>query len=239
MIRIRTLRFAWIAALAWMAVMAPGIGTASSGPAAAPDGSYSYVVSRIGQKIGDSTVTVKRDAERIAFHEVETFVGMSGQHVVDESVDTVALSPTSYSIGFPLTPQLNVTARLAFGTWGARETVDGTSGATDFHLEPGTSNVIVIDGATVTGFLLLPAEVKAQNTKSFTAIAPSASTSLAFRVDSGGNPVRPADIPGSDSSLSITGTPYFVEWYDPQTMVVDEVDVPAQQVTITRTRGTH
>jgi hypothetical protein len=238
MIHLRTLGFAGIAALAWMVCTAPGIGTGASPPAAPPDGSYSYAVSRSGQKIGDSAVTVKRDITRITLHEVETFVGLSGQHVVDESVETSGLNPTSFSIAFPLTPQLNVTARLTFGG-GAHETVDGTSGATDFRLEPGTSNVVVIDGATVTGFLLLPAQVKAQSIRSFTVIAPSASRSLVFRVDGSANPARPADVAAADASLSITGTPNFVEWYDPQTMLVDEVDVPAQQVTITRAHGTH
>jgi hypothetical protein len=239
MIRFRTLGFAGFAALAWMAFTAPGTGIGASPPAAPPDGSYSYAVTRSGQKIGDSAVTVKRDVSRIALHEVETFVGLSGQHVVDESVDTSGLNPTSFSIAFPLTPQLNVTARLTFGGGGAHETVDGTSGSTDFRLEPGTSTVVVIDGATVTGFLLLPAQVKAQGMRSFTVIAPSASRSLAFHVDGSANPTRPADVPAADASLSITGTPNFVEWYDPQTMLVDELDVPAQQVTITRAHGTH
>jgi hypothetical protein len=28
----------------------------------------------------------------------------------------------------------------------------------------------------------------------------------------------------------------FIEWYDPQSMIVDEIDVPAQQVVIARTK---
>lgn len=210
---------------------------ATAPPSAPADGSYAYAIAKGGQNIGGTTVTVKHDAASIAIHEIEAFAGVSRQYVVDETLEPVDLTPTSYVSTFPLNAQLTATAHLTFDAGGARETVDGTSGATDFRLEHGTSHVVVVDGAMMTGFMFLPAQVKAQSLNAFTLMAPSAAKSLRMQVDGSSNPSRPAGVPAADTSLSIAGPASFVEWYDPQTMIVDEIDVASQAVTISRTHG--
>jgi len=237
-------RAACSAAIIALAVtLATGPVTAASGPAAAPpDGVYAFVVMRAGQKSGDSTVTVKRVGASITVHELETFVGVTD--TVDETLEPNDLLPTSYLSSFPLTSEVGVTAHLAFYTGGAKETVDGTSGETDFHLETGTTRLVVVDGAMMAGFLFLPAQIKSLSLSTFTALSPSRADTYACTVDRAANPTRPDSLPATDVSVTVNGTSpagnvRFVEWYDPQTMVVDEVDVPAEQVTITRTRSTH
>src|SRR5205807_5400907 len=139
---------------------------AVAAPAAAPaDGTYGYTVIRSGQKAGDSTVSVKRAGAGISVHEVETFTGVTD--TVDETLDPNSLMPTAYVASFPLTAEVGITAHLAFYSGGARETVDGTSGATDFRLETGTTHLVVVDGAMMSGFLFLPAQVKALALRSF------------------------------------------------------------------------
>jgi hypothetical protein len=215
---------------------APAV-NAGAPPAAPPDASYAFVLSKGGQKIGNSTVNVKRDAGNVAIHEAETFANINGQYIVDETVEPVGLTPTSYATTFPLNQVVTVTAHLAFDAGGARLTVDGTAGATDFRMAKDTTHQVVIDGLLVSGFLLLPAQAAAQNLTQFTSLAPANSSQVVLSVDRSKNPTRPSAVPAGDSSLSIGGPVDFVEWYDPKTMVVDEVDVPSQQVTISRTPG--
>jgi len=216
---------------------------AANGPAVAPpDGTYAFVVTRAGQKSGDSTVTVKRVGASITVHELETFTGVTD--TVDETLEPNDLLPTSYLTSFPLTPEVGITAHLAFYTGGAKQTVDGISGETDFQLETGTTRLIVVDGAMMAGFLFLPAQVKSLSLSTFTALSPSRADTYACKVDPAANPTRPSSLPAKDISITVNGTSpagdvRFVEWYDPQTMIVDEMDVPAEQVTITRTRGAH
>jgi hypothetical protein len=215
---------------------------AANAPAAPPDGVYAFTVNRAGQKSGDSTVTVKRIGASITVHELETFVGITD--TVDETLEPNDLQPTSYLSSFPLTSEVGITAHLAFYSGGAKETVDGVSGETDFQLESGTTRLVVVDGAMMAGFLFLPAQVKALSLSSFTTLSPSRADTYACSVDSAAKPTRPDALPQTDVSITVNGTSpagnvRFIEWYDRQTMIVDEVDVPAEQVTIARTRGTH
>ncbi|MBV8490703.1 MAG: hypothetical protein JO199_09255 [Candidatus Eremiobacteraeota bacterium] len=47
---------------------------------------------------------------------------------------------------------------------------------------------------------------------------------------------RPASVPASDVALAVGGSVPFVVWYDPATLVPDEIDVPSQSATVTRVR---
>jgi hypothetical protein len=238
--RSRSLRDKGIPAIVLAALLAPGAALAD--PAAAPpDGSYSYTISQAGQKIGSTALTVTRNGAGVTSHEVETITGLAGPITVDQSLDPSALTPTGYMASpCRLNPQVAVTAHLTFDSSGANETVDGTSGSTHFPMESGTSHIVVLDGAFMTGFAFLPAQVKAQSLSTFTGLATCAATSLVYAV-APSTASRPSSVPSSDSSLTVNGTINnttvgIVEWYDPHAMVVDEVDVPAQQVTITRQR---
>ena len=204
-----------------------------------PSGTYTFTVSRGGSKAGDSTITVKSAPPGLDVHEVETFPGITD--VIDETLAMSDLSPTSYVSSFPLTADVGVTAHISFYSGGARETVDGTDGSTDFRAEPGTHKVLILDGVMMTGFFFLPAQLKAMSLTGFTVVSPSRADTYACRVDTGPAPPRPAGVPSGDTSVSIdgqspSGDVEFTEWYDPGSMTVDEVDVPGQQVTIARVR---
>lgn len=213
---------------------------ASAVAPAPPDGSYKYAVSRGGSNVGNAALTVKRAAPSVSIHEVETFGGVT--ETVDESLDGGDLSPTSYVSSFPVTSDVAVTAHIAFYSGGARESVDSVPGSTDFRLESGTTRLVIVDGAMATGFLFLPAQVKAQNLTAFTLLAPSLADTYYCRVNATASPPRPAGLPSADIGVTFDGTSQngnteFVVWYDPTTFIVDEVDVPTQQVTIARVRS--
>lgn len=214
--------------------------TAMAAAAAPPDGSYKYSVARAGSSVGSTALTVQRTAPGVTIHEVETFGGVT--ETVDESLSGGDLSPTAYVSTFPVTSDVTVTARVAFYSGGARFTLDTVPGSTDFRVEPGTTRLVVVDGALATGFLFLPAQVRAQGLSTFTLYAPSAANTFYCTVNTTATPPRPAGLPAADISLTVDGTAQgtnteFVVWYDPVSLVVDEVDVPTQQVTIARVRS--
>lgn len=219
---------------AWLLASGPAL--AAETPATPPDGTYAYTLEQAGQKFGTSSVTVKHDAVDVSVHEIESRASLTSSYTSDETVDPVALAPTSYSVTFPINAQVVVTGHLAFGPGGSSLTVDGTSGSTDLRLQQGTTRQIVLDGSLISGFLLLPSQAKAQSLSSFTVVSAMATQSSLAQIDTSAGPARPSDVPAQDTSLAVTGSVNFVEWYDPQTMVVDEIDVPGQQVVITRTR---
>jgi len=214
--------------------------SASAAAPAPPDGSYKYAVTRGGSNVGNATLTVKRAAPSVGIHEVETFGGVT--ETVDESLDGGDLSPTSYASSFPVTSDVTVTAHISFYSGGARETVDGVPGSTDFRLESGTKRIVIVDGAMATGFLFLPAQVKSQRLTTFTLLAPSLADTYYCKVNATASPPRPAGLPAADVGVTFDGAGHsgnteFVVWYDPTSFVVDEVDVPTQQVTIARVRS--
>lgn len=224
-------------------VSALALATASTNALAAAlapaDGSYKYSVTRGGSSVGSTVVTVKRAAPSITIHEVETFGGVT--ETVDESLDAGDLSPTAYVSTFPVTSDVAVTARVAFYSGGARFTVDTVPGSTDFRVETGTTRLVVVDGALATGFLFLPAQIRAQALNVFTVYAPSGAETFYCRINATAAPPRPTGLPAPDLPLTVDGTSQsgnteFVVWYDPTSLVVDEVDVPTQQVTIARVR---
>jgi len=221
-----------VAALAGSA--AASVASAAALPACPPDGTYTYVLNAGAQKFGDSSIVVKHDAVSVSLHEVEAVA--TGQRTSDETVEPVMLTPTSYAETFPINPSVTVTAHYTFDPGGAKLSVDGTAGATDFRLEQGTTHQIVMDGAMMSGFLLLPSQVKAQGFTSVTTLVPSTAQQVVFQIDASASPTRPSTVPAADVSLAVTGSTSFIEWYDPHTMLVDEVDVPAQQVVISRTK---
>lgn len=216
--------------------------TNAMGAALAPaDGSYKYSVTRGGASVGSTVVTVKRAAPSITIHEVEAFGSVS--ETVDESLDGGDLSPTAYDSTFPVTSDVNaVTAHVAFYSGGARFTIDGVPGSTDFRDETGTTRLVIVDGALATGFLFLPAQIRAQALNIFTIYAPSGAETFYSTINATATPPRPAGLPAPDVSLTVDGSSQsgnieFVVWYDPTSLIVDEVDVPTQQVTIARVRS--
>jgi len=220
-------------------IVGTGPAAARAAATAPPDGSYSFAVSRGGMRVGTAAVTVRRAAPSVTVHEVETFTGVT--ETADESLDMDELLPTSYVSSFPVTSDIGVTARITFDSQGARETVDGVTGSTDFRLESGTSRIVVIDGAMATGFFFLPAQVKAQDLTAFTLLSPSLADTYYCTVNGTATPPRPPGLPGADVSLTIDGsspssTTEFDIWYDPQTLTADEIDVPSQETSITRVR---
>jgi hypothetical protein len=64
-----------------------------------------------------------------------------------------------------------------------------------------------------------------------TAINAGALTAIAVSLNRSLSIPRPASVPAGDVAVSVVSPTAFSVWYDPQTFVMNELDVPLQNVT--------
>lgn len=204
-------------------------------PAAAPpNGVYSYVASIAGQPLGKLAVTVTRDAAGSIHLQEEAGANYGGQ--TQTAQDAMSLDgnlvPISYAATYTRSGAALHTA-LAFKGDTATETSD--SGSKPFALTPNLKHFAVLDGTMFAGYFALPAQMQAWNDAPVLAVAPMFGQSFPVALDAALKPDRPKTVPANDSQISISSPVQFSIWYDPKTLVVDEMDVPAQNATIVRT----
>ncbi|PZR60783.1 MAG: hypothetical protein DLM53_10500 [Candidatus Eremiobacter antarcticus] len=209
---------------------------AADAPPAPPDGTYSYSIDRASANIGTSTVTVKRSGDAIMVHETQAMPAQKFAVTVDETLAGSQLAPKSYVGNYTMEGGTPVVVRMSFNGSRADATVDGASGSTSLKLPPRITSGYVIEGALLTGFLFLPAQLHASRATAFAGIVPSKLTQVTNTVDRGMRPVRPPGAPANDIAVSIRGPVDFQEWYDPTTFVLDAVSVPSQNVLIHLTK---
>lgn len=117
---------------------------------------------------------------------------------------------------------------------GSSANVTGVQGTQSFNLSGNAKHFVVVDLGTFAGFLALPAQMKAWNNSAVLAVVPSYGQSLAIVPDATLQPARPATVPAADVPLAFGGRVPFTVWYDPNTLVTDEVDVTSQGLSVTR-----
>ena len=86
------------------------------------------------------------------------------------------------------------------------------------------------------GTLFVPAQMLAHRNAPMIGIIPSFGFGLPLALDTVMKPDRPAGVPVADSSMTFGGHAVITIWYDPKTLIVDEVDVPSQNSTVVRLR---
>lgn len=198
-------------------------------------GTYLYIANSQGSEIGRTTVVVTRNADgstTITENGAGTYQGMAGTAKATYSL-APDLAPTAYAstidvAGTELSPSASFTPKGATMSGGVS---DGTADL------PSGQRFVVIDGGLLDGFVALPAQVAAWPGVPIDLVAPVYGRSADFTVDANAAPARPAGIPANDVALSAdAGNIALVEWYDPTTMVVDEIDIPGQGLSVIRQR---
>ncbi len=122
-------------------------------------------------------------------------------------------------------------ATLTFDGAQARQTGDVVK---TYSLAGSARHFVLMDIGPFSGFFMLPAQVRAWDRAPVVAIVPNFAQSLALSPDPGLQPPRPAGVPAADAQISFNSTVEVTFWYNPRTMVVDEVDVPAQGLVVRR-----
>jgi hypothetical protein len=198
-------------------------------------GTYAYVATVQGKPSGKTTVTVTHNADgsiAIAEDGAGSFQGMAGTAKATLSLGPDA-APTAYASHVEAA---GTTLDYSVTFSGSTATVNGgLGGGSTFTLAAG-EHFAVVDGGLLSGFVALPMEAAAWPGAQLQGIAAIYGREAPLTLDAAAKPARPAGVPAADVSLSFSAPIGIVEWYDPTTMVLDELDVPSQAFAVARSR---
>lgn len=202
-------------------------------PPAPADGTYTYVMWMNGAQIGTSAVTVKHDPSGnvvLSENESGAMNGRSGGINDTLTLDS-ALSPIAYSSLASIADSRNMKTLVRFQDGRAIQTGDVNK---TYDLAADAKHFVVLDFGPFTGYLAFPAQMRAWNDPPVLALMPIYAQGMPVSVDPSLQPDRPKSVPASDAQISIKSPVQITLWYDPKTLVVDELDVPVQGVIVTR-----
>jgi hypothetical protein len=205
---------------------------ATAGAPAIPAGSYTYTATLAGKTVGTSVLTVKSGPPTEI--DEQASAGTGSQANTAKTVLTLGpdLAPISYkgdyvTQGSPMTVAATLNATTA------------TVGNQQFSLTGTTKHFIVAELGLTSGLFVLPAQMQAWNNSAVQVVVPAMAATMgtiAIVPDNSLAGARPAGVPAHDVVLAIGGQFPFTIWYDPTTYVPDEMDVPSQNVIVTRVR---
>ncbi|MBV9270439.1 MAG: hypothetical protein JO165_05050 [Candidatus Eremiobacteraeota bacterium] len=206
----------------------------ASPPAGPPEGSYTYDSAIPGRGKGATSVNVRRSGGGIVLDEHATGASdtISGSGKATMTLDA-ALTPVSYhaTYSFGGSPT-DVTVN--FNAAGATESA--VAGNQTFSLGDVAQHFVVVDGVLLSGYIALPAQMRAWQNSTVMGVVPMFGRAFQLAPDTTLQTARPKTVPANDTVLAFTSPVAFFIWYDPATLVVDEIDVPSQGATITRRR---
>jgi hypothetical protein len=203
-----------------------------------PAATYRYTASMAGAPIGSWSVTVSSSGGSTQLQEnsAATIAGMqlSASATLALGPD---LAPTRYD-GHYRTPTQSPNVSVA--VTGNSATVVGALGGSpqQIALSPNTQHFVVIEPGLLAGLFALPAQLNSWKESSVTWIMPATGQAQALSTTNATPaPTRPAGVPTQDVSLSIDRPTELTIWYDPATLVPDEILVPSQGAVLTRERS--
>jgi hypothetical protein len=200
-------------------------------------GTYRYAAAVGGQRIGEWSVSVKAgdSGTEIDENSAGTFAGMQ----VAATASLVLgpdLAPTRYAGSYRTagqSPTVNVALTPTSAT-----IVGGIAESTrTLALEPNTHHFVVIEPALLAGLFALPAQLQAWGDDPVTWVAPITSQEQTLAKSSANPGPRPSSVPAQDVGLSLQAQFPVIIWYDPTTLVPDEVIVPSQNAVLTREKS--
>lgn len=210
------------------------LAAALSAPSPAPaDGTYTYLMSMNGSQIGTTAVTVTRDPlGNVVLSESEsgTMNGRSGA-IKDTLKLGPTLSPLQYLANASIADSRNMKTVLAFKGDEATQSGDVTK---TYDLVASAKHFVVLDFGPFTGYFAFPAQMQAWDNQPVVAIIPMYAQGMPISVDQSIAVNRPQSVPAADAHVTVASPVQFTMWYDPKTLVVDELDVPAEGVQVVR-----
>ncbi len=200
---------------------------------APPDGTYDYVSSMNGSPIAKTAITVKRGSSGTIVLSESGSGNMNGQSGTIQDTLTLdsALAPSEYTAVASLADSKSMKSTVSFS--GSQATQSGDLNA-KYDLAADAKHFVLLDFGPFSGFFALPAQLQAWNRQPVIAIVPMYGKGFPLTVDAALKPDRPAGVPAGDQQLSFNNMTQITVWYDPKTLIVDELDVPAQGVVVKR-----
>ncbi|HME82339.1 MAG TPA: hypothetical protein VKF82_09710 [Candidatus Eremiobacteraceae bacterium] len=225
----------FVSAAAGFAAIAAAAATAQA--ALPPDGTYDYSLRQGDSVIATSTVTVRRSGSVTSIRETQTVnqtaVG-TVQLTADLTVIADSLTPLSFD-GSTMSSGKTQEVKFAYSGGSGYFIQNGERLSVPVKMIFGTQAMIVQDQSLVLSFLTLPAVLQATKANSLTVAVPTASRIFAITVDPAPQN-KPSGLPAADVAVAIASPIAYSVWFDPNTGVVDEIDVPSQSLVISLTK---
>lgn len=213
--------------------MFPLILAAVVASAAPADGTYTYVTSLNGAQIEKTAVTVTHDPSGNIVLSESASGNMNGRSgsLTDTLTLDAALAPVGYKSNASIADSRSMQAALAFKGDSATQSGDVTK---TYTLGDTAKHFVIFDFGPFTGYFALPAQMQAWNDDPVIAIVPMYAQAVAISIDKTFTPDRPKDVPATDVQLTVKNPVQLTVWYDPKTLIVDRMDVPAEDLNVTR-----
>jgi hypothetical protein len=211
------------------------LAAAASGVGFPAPGSYRYSASMGAQRIGEWTVSVKAQNADTEIEENSSASVAGMQLTATASLVLGAdLAPLSYS-GNYRTPMQSPSPAVTLTATSATVTGAVTSSAPrQLSLAANTHHFVVVEPGLLAGLFALPAQLAAWKETSVTWITPATGEAQELAVNPSSTQQTPSGVPSSDAVLSIVRPLVVTIWYDPTTLVPDEIAVPSQSAVLTR-----
>jgi hypothetical protein len=213
-------------------ILATMVTAAPAAPAPA-DGTYTYAMTLNGAQIEKTAVTVKRDETgNIVLSESGSgnMNGRSGS-ITDTLTLDQSLAPVGYSALASIADSRSMQSAVSFKGDQAKQSGDVTK---TYDLVADAKHFVILDFGPFTGYFVLPAQMQAWNDPPVIAIVPIYAQGVPITVDKSIAPDRPKNVPANDTQITVKTPVQFTVWYDPKTLIVDEVDVPSEGLTVAR-----
>lgn len=199
-------------------------------------GTYRYTASMSGQPIGAWSVTVATGAAQTTVDESSTAQVMGMQLGATASlVLGPDLAPLHYG-GQYRTPNQSPSVSVALTPSSATVVGALSSQPQQLSLAANTQHFVVIEPGLLAGLFALPAQMAAWKDPAVTLITPATAQAQTLAANPGSSSPRPANLPAQEAVLSIDHPIAVTIWYDPTTLVPDEISVPSQNAVLTRVR---
>jgi hypothetical protein len=202
--------------------------------AAAPvDGTYTYVTQFNGAQVEKTAVTVKHDplGNVVLSESASGFMNGRSGSISDTLTLDQQLAPVGYSSLASIADSRSMRAAVTFKNDQALQSGDVTK---TYSLAADAKHFVVLDFGPFTGYFAFPAQMQAWNDQPVIAIVPLYAQGVPIAVDKSIVADRPKGVPAADAQISVKNPVEFTVWYDPKTLVVDEMDVPSEGVIVTR-----
>lgn len=200
-------------------------------PLTPADGTYTYVSKMNGATVGKTSITVAHAPTGVVLTEKGggSYNGESG--TLEDTLDLDStLAPMSYTASATFGDR-PVKAAVTFK--GSSATQSGDIDKT-YDLAANAKHFVVLDIGPFSGWFALPAQMVAWNNAPALAIAPAFGHGFPLVAAAQPATSRPSGVPAADVSIGVTDPVPFTMWYNPQSLLVDELDIPMQGVIVTR-----
>ncbi|MGA9943709.1 MAG: hypothetical protein WBE79_11085 [Candidatus Cybelea sp.] len=198
---------------------------------------YRYTGSMAGQRVGSWSVSVTHDPAQTQIDETSS-ASIFGMPLAATASLVLGpdYAPTKYN-GAYHTP--NQSPNVSVVATSSSATVVGalSTEPRQIELAPNTRHFVVIEPGLLAGLFALPAQLEAWKDSSVTWITPATAQAESLSANPTPSAVRPAGVATQDVELAIDRPVAVTIWYDPGTLVPDEITVPSQNAILTRVRS--